>query len=198
MFLIWSCAARKRCACRGDLKRPMIASNPVVEAFVGALIGVRCLMRNRLDIAAQLVCNNDPWLAKLCDQPCHEALGSFRISARLNKNIERITVGVDSAPEPMLHAVDRDHNLIEVPLVVRPWPVTADARSKVRTKSVDPAADCFSADHHATFRKQILNILRTQRKPMVCPDRVSNDFTREPEALQAQHTGWDFHDVEIA
>jgi hypothetical protein len=33
---------------------------------------------------------------------------------------------------------------------------------------------------------------------MVCPDRVSNDFTREPEALQAQHTGWDFHDVEIA
>ncbi len=93
----------------------------------------------------------------------------------------------------MLHAIDRDHKLIEVALAVRPWPVTADARSKVRTKSADPVADCASADHHATFRKQILNIRRTRRKPMVCPDRVSNDFTRVAKALQVRHRRRCFH-----
>ena len=168
-------------------RRPVTAFNLVVESFVGAMIDARCLMGNRLDVATQLVCGDNPWLAKLRDQPCHETLGSFRISARLNKNIERITVGVDSTPEPMLQAVDRNHNLVEVPFVVRSRPVTADARGEMRSKPIDPAAYCFPADHHATFGKQIFNIRRTQRKTMVCPDRVGNDFTGVAKALQARH-----------
>ncbi len=124
-------------------RRPVTAFNPVVEAFAGAMTGVRCLMGNRLDAAARFVCDDDPWLAKLRDQPCHEAPGGFGISARLNRNIERITVawmapGGDCAPEPMRHAVDRDHNLVEGPLVVRAWTVTADASGKMHPETIDP------------------------------------------------------------
>ena len=63
-----------------------------------------------------------------------EALGGFGISARLNENIEHVAVGVYCAPEPMLHAIDRNHDLIEVPLVIRPWPVAADATGKMRAE----------------------------------------------------------------
>lgn len=160
-------------------RRRVTAFSLVVETFV--------VMGSRRDVATQLVCDDNPWLAKLRDQLCHETLGSFRISARLDKNIERITVGVDSTPEPMRHAVDRNHNLVEVPFVVRPRPVTAYARGEMRSKPIDPAAYCFSADHHATFGKQIFNIRRTQRKTMVRPDRVGNDFTGVAKALQTRH-----------
>ena len=98
--------------------RPMTALDPVVEALVGPVIGAWCLMGNRLDVAAQFVCNDNPWLAELRDQPCHEALGSFGIPTRRHENIKRIAVGIDRPPEPVLHPVDRDHNLIQMPFVI--------------------------------------------------------------------------------
>ena len=88
----------------------MTAFNLVVETLVSAMISVRCLLGNRLHVAAQFICNDDLWIAELCDQPCHEAFGRFRISAGLDKNVARIAVGVDCTPEPMLHTVDWDHN----------------------------------------------------------------------------------------
>jgi len=87
----------------------------------------------------------------------------------------------------MLHTVDWDHNFVEVPLVVRSWPVTTNTRSEMRYKPIDPAADCFSTDYHATFSKQIFNIRRAQRKPMVRPDSISNDFTWVAKAFQTGH-----------
>ena len=37
------------------------------------------------------------------------------------------------------------------------------------------------------------HIRSTQRKAMICPDSVSNDFTRVAKAFQARHTGWNIH-----
>lgn len=61
------------------------------------------------------------------------------------------------------------------------------------TETMDPKPNCFPADNHATFRKQILDISRAQREPMVSPDRVSDDFTRMAIALQARHCRPYFH-----
>ena len=72
----------------------MTALNPVVNALMGPVVSLRRLMGNRLDVAAQFVCNDNPWLAELRDQPCHEALGGFGISTRLHENIKRIAVGI--------------------------------------------------------------------------------------------------------
>ena len=59
------------------------------------------------------------------------------------------------------------HNLIKMPLVVRPRPVTSDAGGKMRPETIDPAPNCFPAGNHATFGKQILDISRAQREPIV-------------------------------
>ena len=61
------------------------------------------------------------------------------------------------------------------------------------TETIDPKPNCFPADNHATFGKQILDISRAQREPMVSPDRVGDDLTRATIALQAQHCRRHFH-----
>jgi len=101
-------------------RRPVTPFDAVVEPFVSTVIGVRCLMRDRLNVAAQFVCDGDPGLAKLSDQPCHEALGGLGIAAALDKDVEHVAVGIYCAPQPMLNAIDRDHNLIKMPYVDGP------------------------------------------------------------------------------
>jgi len=87
-------------------------------------------MRDRLNVAAQFVCDGDPGLAKLSDQPCHEALGGLGIAAALDKDVEHVAVGLYCAPQPMLNAIDRDHNLIKMPLVVQSQPVPSNTVRK--------------------------------------------------------------------
>ena len=124
---------------------------------------------------------------KLRDQPCQEAFGGLGIAACLDQDVEHVAGGIDRAPEPMLHAVDRDHNLIKMPLVVRLWPVTPDTSGKMRAETIDPKPDCFPAHNHATLGRRILDICRAQRESMISLDRVCDDLTRVAKALQARH-----------
>lgn len=171
----------------------MTALNPVVEALVRPAISIRRLMGNRLDIAVQFVCNDDPWLAELRDQPRHEALGSFGISTRLHENIKRIAVGIDRPLEPVLHPIDRDHNLVQMPFVIWSGTIPPDAGSKMRAKPVDPETDRFTAHYHATLGKQILDIRSAQRTPMARPDSVGDNLAWKTKALQARHGRQKFH-----
>lgn len=93
----------------------------------------------------------------------------------------------------MLHAIDRDHNLIHVPLVVRAWAIAAETSGKVRPKSIDPKAYRFTADNDATHRQKILDISRTQREAMVTPDSLGHYLTWKTKALQAGHGRRDRH-----
>ena len=165
----------------------MTALDAIVEALMSPMISVWRLMSYRFCIAAQLVGDDDSWLAKLSDQPVQKTLGSFGIPACLDQDVESVTVGIDCAPEPVLCAADRDHNFIQVPLIVRPRPVASDAGGKMSTETIDPEANGLAADDDAAFRQQVLNIRRAQREPVVGPDRISDDFTRITEALQARH-----------
>ena len=157
-------------------RQPVTPFDAIVEPFVSTVIGVRYLMRDRLNVAAQFVCDGDPGVAKLSDQPCHEAFGGLGIGAAMDKDFEHVAVGIYCAPQSMLHAVDRDHNLIQIPFVVRPRPVTSDTGGKMGTEMIDPKPNCFPADNHAPFGKQILDICRAQREPMVSPNRVGDDL----------------------
>ena len=157
------------------------------------VIGVRRLMGNRLDVAAQLVRDDDARLAKLRDQPCQKTLGSLGVAAALDKNVEHVVVSIDRPPEPVLHPIHRDHNLIQMPFVIRSGTVPPDAGRKMGPKAVDPEPDRFATHDHATLGKQILDVRRAQREAMVRPDSVGDDFTRMTIALQAWHYRRYFH-----
>jgi hypothetical protein len=53
-------------------------------------------------------------------------------------------------------------------------------------KPVNPFADRFPADEKTPLRKEAFNICRTQRKPMIRPNRIGNNRPGKAEPLKAQ------------
>jgi hypothetical protein len=93
---------------------------------------------------------------------------------------------------------NRDNDLIQMPFFIWARTIAPDAICKMWTKAIDPRPDCFPADNHTALGQQVFDVGRAYCDAMVSPNGVCDDFAREPEALQAQHAGWDFHDVEKA
>ena len=149
------------------------------------MIGTRHQLGNLLDGTAQPVGNDDARRAKARDQPDQKAPCRLGVSAWLNKDVQHVAIGINRTPEPVLFSVDRNHGLIKVPFVVRPWPVAPNAGGKMHAKTIDPEPDRFAADQDTARGQNILDIRRAQGKPVVQPDRVGDDLTRMAKALQA-------------
>ena len=64
------------------------------------------------DVTAQFVRHDNTRFAKAGDQPRKKTLGSFGVSARLHKDIQHVPVRIHRAPQPLLHAVDRNDNFV--------------------------------------------------------------------------------------
>jgi hypothetical protein len=80
-----------------------------------------------------------------------KALCCFGIAACLHEKFENVSILVDRAPQTLLLATDRDRDLIQVPLVVRPRTIPANAIREVSTKTIDPQPDRFPADNHTPY-----------------------------------------------
>jgi len=169
------------------------ALNPVIDPFVGAVVGIRSQLPDRFDIAAQLVRDDNAGLAKTGDQLPQEAPGRFGVSPWLHQNVEHITIPINRPPQPHLNTVDWDHDFIEVPFVSRYRPVALHSTGEMPTKPVHPFANGFPADDYASLGEQILYIRCTQSEPVVDPHGVSDDFAGEPVTFQAGHLSWYFH-----
>ncbi|SFL64274.1 LssY C-terminus [Loktanella salsilacus] len=63
------------------------------------------------------------------------------------------------------------------------WPIATNTVGEMRAETIDPKPDCFPAYNHATLGKQIVDICRAQREPMIIPDGVGDDLTGVAKAL---------------
>ena len=97
----------------------------------------------------------------------------------------------------MLLATDRDDYLIQMPLIVWSWAVSADAMSEVLTKAVDPQSDGLAADNDSSLRQKILNIRHTQGEAVIRPDGVGDNLTRVTKAFQARQVSWSIHKLHL-
>ena len=165
--------------------RPVAAFDPVVQPLVGAVIGFWRKGPDRRVVAAQLVRHDDPGLAIARYQLLEETLGRLRIAAPLHENIHNIAIAVDGPPEPVMNAVDRNHDLVEMPFVVRSRTIAPDAACEMPTEPVDPQPHRLAADDNAALGQQILDIRRAQREPVIDPDRIGDNLTRISKAFQA-------------
>lgn len=132
----------------------------VVESLVRPMISFRRKSPDRLDVTAQFVCHDYTRFAKAGDQSRKEALGSFGISARLYKDIQHVPVRINRSPQPLLCAVDRNNDFIQMPFIRSGGTVTLDTIGKMPTKSVHPFAHGFPADDYTTFSQQVLDVRR--------------------------------------
>ena len=83
------------------------------------MICARCQVSDRLEIAAQLIRDDDTGGTEPVDQPCQKTACSLGVALWLNENIKHVAVRVDGPPEPVFSAVDWDDDLIQVPFVDR-------------------------------------------------------------------------------
>ena len=106
------------------------------------------------------------------------------IPSALDEKIQHLTLVVDRPPEPVFTAADRNHHFIEVPMIARSWPRTADIRRDRRPELQEPPPDRLVGCVNTSLGQQFLDIPKGQCEPCIEPDRVADDFWREAVALK--------------
>src|ERR1700693_5512226 len=109
----------------------------------------------RSAVASQLVRHNHPrHILQTLQQPLEEALGSFGVTSFLNEDIEHNAVLVHGTPKIVLHTLDPDEYLVQVPLVPGPRPAAAQAAGKALTEFLAPAPHALLGDDDAPPRQK--------------------------------------------
>jgi len=139
----------------------------------------------RCRIGSQLVGHNPARRkAVLLKQFHHEFLCGLCIASALDEEIQHLTLVVDRPPQPVFTAADRNHHFIEVPMIARSRPRTADIRCDRRPELQEPPPDRLVGCVNTALGQQFLDIPKGQCEPGIEPDRVADDFWREAVALK--------------
>jgi len=120
---------------------------------------------------------------KALQQPSKEALRGFAIPPRLNENVEHNAVLIHGLPKIVLHSLNPDEYLVEVPLVPRSWPAAAQAFGKGLSKLLAPTPNGLIGDNDATIGQQELNISIAEAEHVVQPDRMADDLGGKAVAI---------------
>lgn len=156
----------------------------IIQPFVLAMFDPGCQVGFCGTVRPQLVCDDHAWLAPGLEQFPEKAHRGRLVPAGLDQNIQHIPVAIDSPPEPVFATLDRHHDLITMPFVGRAWSIPPDLRSKLYTETRDPVPDRFVGNRDAPRFRQIFNITKAEREPMLGPNRIANDQARETEPLE--------------
>ncbi len=131
-------------------------------------------------VAFQLVGDQPPGRASLpLQQLAEESFGGFPITARLDEDIEHITILIYRAPEVLAFALYLYENLVQVPRVTETTLSTLQSPSVFRPELDTPKSDRFIGNGDAALSQEILDIAKAQAKSVVQPDRVADDFGRK-------------------
>lgn len=186
--------ARKRWTELGDLNRCSFRSRPywlmrvlrpVVCSQAPIVLSREPDRAERCRIGSQPVGHNPARRkAVLLKQFHHEFLCGLCIPSALDEEIQHLTLVVDRPPEPVFTAADRNHHFIEVPMIARSRPRTADIRRDRRPELQEPPPDRLVGCVNTSLGQQFLDIPKGQCEPGIEPDRVADDFWREAVALK--------------
>ena len=131
----------------------------------------------RRRIASQLVGDQPTRHAALTlQQLAEEPFGGLPITARLDENIDHVTILINGTPKILPPALDRDEDLVQVPRITEAALPTLQASSVLRTKLEAPKPDRFVRNRDAALRQQFLNVPKAHAESVVEPDGVADDL----------------------
>ena len=137
-------------------------------------------------IRSQVICDQLVWdKAIFLQKLAHEFQRRPLVPFRLDQHIEDLALGVDGAPQIDHAAIDFQIDFVKMPSRIGFGSAFAQVRRDHRSEVVHPAPDSFVGHHDTTFRQQIFDVAKAQGKPDVKPDRLLDDFQREPVPLVA-------------
>ena len=134
----------------------------------------------RSTIALQFV-GDDPerFLTLAPNQSAQESLACTLIAARLQQNVDHVTVLVDGTPEILQLAVDSKEDLVQMPVVAESALAPLQFPDILCAKLLTPQPNGFIGYEDAAFRQKILDVSEAQAETMVGPDPITDDLGRE-------------------
>tara|TARA_B110000305_G_C19359030_1_gene598419 strand:- start:850 stop:1311 length:462 start_codon:yes stop_codon:yes gene_type:complete len=153
---------------------------------VRAVVGIWFQRSDRLEIAPQFVGDHNVGLTVPSDQPLQKAPCCLIVSARLHQDTQHISICIDGPPQPVFHTTDRDDNFIQMPFIVGPRSISADAICEVSAETIDPKTYRFPTDVDTALGKQVLDIGCAQSEPVVCLNGIGDNLARVTQALEVR------------
>jgi hypothetical protein len=130
----------------------------MVEPLVRAVLNGRHDLTLGGRVGAKLVGDHSSgWAALLAQETPQQALGRFGITPRLDDLVEDVPILVDSRPEPMLLAGNRDHNLVEVPDIVAVWRLAPEVAGVGGSELQRPPTNRLVGDNDAALEQHLLD-----------------------------------------
>jgi hypothetical protein len=102
------------------------------------------------------------------------------VPSALDQHVEHFALGVDGTPQIDHAAIDLEIDFVEMPSRMWLRPAFAKIGRDLESEMVYPAAHGLVGHHDAAFRQQILDVAEAQGEPDIKPDRLLDDFGREP------------------
>ena len=82
---------------------------------------------------------------------------------------------------------DGNHHLIKIPSVRE---LTAGPLTKLRLNFAAHSDTIWNENHHAALRKQVFGVAKAERKPIIKPHRMRDDFCRKTMAFEVNMLGF--------
>ena len=122
-----------------------------------------------------------------------ELLGGVLVPPTLDKYIEDIAVLIHGPPAVVTLAIDREEDLVQVPLVARSGTPPLELIGVLLAKFPAPLADGLIRDDHSAFEEELFDIAVTEAEPLIQPDPMADDLPGETVVLVAVRCGWSIH-----
>ena len=150
---------------------------PIVGILLGIVGNIWQDRSTGSTIAFQLVGDDPAWLLALtAQQSAKEPLGCTLIAARLQENIDDITVLIHGTPKILLMTVNSDEKLIQVPSIPETTLLLLETPSKVGSEFPAPSPDGFIGNNNPAFGEEIFDITEAQAETVIDPHGVADDF----------------------
>jgi len=147
----------------------------IVEHFVLSMLEFQAQFTTCGSVGTKFVCDDDTWDTHLfANELTQKPLGGVAVASVLNQNIENEAVLIYGAPQPMLLAIDRDDDLVEMLLVAQARSAAADFVGEVPAELLGPAPNRFTADDDPPRRQKIFDHSQAEGEPEIEPNGVGD------------------------
>src|SRR5262249_27096003 len=171
---------------------PMGVLTPVIEIATLAMFHPGQDLPFGRAITLELVRDDHPWhVLQALKQLAKELLRRLLVAAALHQDIQHVVVLVDSAPQVMALAIDRQKDFIKMPFVSWLGASTLQLIGVVLPKFQTPLTDGFMGDVDAALEQELLHVAITQGEAVVEPDAMADNFAGEAVVFVACGvSGW--------
>jgi hypothetical protein len=157
---------------------------PVIERAMLAMFHAREALALGGPIALEFIRDDDPRnVLTALEERAEERLGGPFVPSPLHQEVELHAVLIHGPPQRVPLLLDRDEDLIQMPLIPGPRPPAAQLIGILLPELPAPLADGFVGDDDTADEEEFFDVTMAEAKTVVQPNGVTDDFPRKAMML---------------